>query len=166
MSLPDSPSTTYVAGITQVKAADLNDLQTMAVALWGDMAFLGCAGQEVGAGATVVGSAGEITIIATNHALIPLPIPVGMRIETVDIIGKDVNSGDGYYSLVSENIAAGGLTIWGDVFSTSATRETRTITLSGGGHTILATEAYSLRVDSFNVSTTTVYMVVVRFVLP
>ena len=164
--LPDSPSTTYVAGITQVQAQDLNDLQTMAVALWGDMAFLGCAGREVGTGATAVGSVGEITIIATNHAFIPLPLPVGMKVATVDIIGKDVNGSDGLYSLVSENIASGGATSHGSVASTSSSRETRTITLGGGGHTILAAEAYSLRIDATNVSTTTVYMVVVRVVLP
>lgn len=156
MTWPITPLTTYVATITQVKSADLNAIQAAINVLHAPRSYLGAGGDALGTGVAVIAADGSITTPTAGQVMIPLPLPVGMKVGTIGFwCGA---TGVPNYSFLSQNEAAGGATSYAGSVGTVVAREL--VTLSPG-HTILAGETYYAHVIAAASTVATIFMVVV-----
>ena len=156
MTWPITPLFTYVATISQVRAADLNSIQGGVNVLYAPISIPGCAG---GGPSATKGTNGSITSSASSRVLIPIVLPVGIKIGSISVVGLRTGGFNPTYALQEFDNAVGGTTNRGSVVGTSTARET--LAISAINYTLLAAKTYMLEAFAGAGSTVTVFMIVV-----
>lgn len=160
MALPVSRNTTYAPG-SQIKSADLNDVQDKIIDLNGrfdaeETSILG--GKGSGSGATFA-SDGSITSATTGTLKIPIELPVGTEITSVDVVGLRTGAANPTYGLHETVNSTGATSVIATVAGTSASRES--LSIAATNKVLLTGRSYSLEVLSGASATATVFMVTV-----
>lgn len=158
MALPVSRNTTYAAS-TQVQSTDLNDIQDKVIDLNGrfdaeETNILGCKGGGVG---STSGADGSVVSGTAANVNIPIELPVGAEISSIDIAGLRTGANDPVYEFLETVNSGGATSAIGSVSGTSASRED----LSIGSLTkvLLTGRSYSVQVVPGASSTATVFAI-------
>ena len=165
MALPTSRNTTYIAGVSEVKSADLNDIQDKIVDLNNrftseETCILGAKGN--GPSATI-GTDGSIISSSAGFIFIPVDLPVGTELTSMTFTGLRSGGTNPNY-LIRETVnSTGAVTDTLMAIGTSASRESLTSAISV---TMLTGRTYSLKVEAGGSSTATLFMVSVSWNRP
>lgn len=128
MTLPASPNTVYVATITQVKAADLNDLQDLIVSLYKAVDISPAIGfrSEDGSAAAAAhipdggGSVASQSAGASEWS-IPIEFPVGTIINAIHVRTLEANLAGETFTLKLLEFSDGALNQLGDTITSGVT---------------------------------------------
>ncbi len=134
MALPTSRNTTYAAGVSQVKSADLNDLQDQIIALYKLIApvrhlYKGDAHQTAALLLPVrlAGNRWGSNSGGNREACFPLRLPVGVTVNQIDI-EVDEGAGGAAPSFYIEELDAGATNQLGDTITFGTTGNVVTMT--------------------------------------
>ena len=155
--LPTSRNTTYVAGVSEVKSADLNDIQDKIIDAETDRlrerSITYPASLAVGVNTSFDSNSWETTVTtATSKAMIPISIPAGSLISSIEFYVYSDNANATICGLAYADSADGTRTTITTENDTTTGIHTITITF-GTPHEVIAGRSYSVYMQGATGST-------------